>query len=86
MPTKLSPGVPFLGTGRGRPEIRHVAVEQRRLLDLAGMAGAVEDVHFAAGDLLLQCEGGPVGVVLAAGEDDGWTGDLGVMASGSGCR
>src|SRR5262249_53210180 len=62
----------------------HVAVEQRRLLDLAGMAGAVEDVQFAAGDALLQRESGPVRVVLATGDDDGWTGDLGVMALGLG--
>src|SRR5207247_177108 len=49
---------------------------------LAGMAGAVEDLQFAAGDALLQREGSPVRVVLAAGNDDGWTDDLGVMALG----
>src|SRR5262249_5564263 len=54
------------------------------LLDLAGMAGAVEDLQFAAGNALLQRESGPVRVVLATGDDDGWTGDLGVMALGFG--
>src|SRR5262249_43466999 len=68
----------------GGQKLDHVAVEQRRLLDLAGMAGAVEDLQFAAGDALLQGEGGPMRVVLATGEDDGWTGDLGVMALGLG--
>ena len=54
----------------------HVAVEQRRLLDLAGMAGAVDDLQLAAGDALLQRESSPVRVVLAAGDDDGWTATL----------
>src|SRR5258708_29216771 len=48
------------------------------------MAGALEDLQFAVGDALLQRESGPVRVVLATGEDDGWTGDLGVMALGLG--
>src|SRR6476659_3451691 len=68
----------------GGQKIDHVAVKQRRLLDLTGMAGAVEDLQFAAGDALLQRESGPVRVVLATGDDDGWTGDLGVMALGLG--
>src|SRR6476619_6404684 len=68
----------------GGQKADHVAVKQRRLLDLAGMAGAVEDFHFAAGDALLQRKGGPMRVVLAAGEDDGWTGDFGVMTLGLG--
>src|SRR5262245_27820832 len=68
----------------GGQKFDHVAVEQRRLLDLAGMAGTVEDLQFAAGDALLQRESGPVRVVLATGDDDGWTGDLGVMALGLG--
>ena len=68
----------------GGQKIDHVAVKQRRLLDLAGMAGAVEDLQLAAGDTLLQREGGPVRVVLATGDDDGRTGDLGVMALGLG--
>src|SRR5262249_39918747 len=68
----------------GGQKFDHIAVEQRRLLDLAGMAGAVENLQFAAGDALLQREGGPVRVVLATGDDDGWTGDLGVMALGLG--
>src|SRR5262245_13697989 len=68
----------------GGQKFDHVAVKQRRLLDLAGMAGAVDDLEFAAGDALLQRESGPVRVVLATGEDDGWTGDLGVMALGLG--
>src|SRR5262245_8682604 len=68
----------------GGQKFDHVAVERRRLLDLAGMAGAVEDLQFAAGDALLQRESSPVRVVLAAGDDDGWTGDLGVMALGLG--
>src|SRR5262249_24079414 len=55
----------------GGQKFDHVAVERRRLLDLAGMTGAVEDLQFAAGDALLQREGGPVRVVLAAGDDDG---------------
>src|SRR5499433_3077456 len=68
----------------GGQKFDHVAVERRRLLDLTGMAGAVEDLQFAAGDALLQRESGPVRVVLAAGDDDGWAGDLGVMALGLG--
>ncbi len=48
------------------------------------MAGAVEDLQFAVGDALLQRESGPVRVVLATGDDDGWTGNLGVMALGLG--
>src|SRR5262245_45414244 len=68
----------------GGQKFDHVAVKQRRLLDLAGMAGAVEDLQFAAGDALLQRESSPVRVVLATGDDDGWTGDLGVMALGLG--
>jgi hypothetical protein len=68
----------------GGQKFDHIAVEQRRLLDLAGMAGAVEDLQFAAGDALLQRESGPVRVVLATSDDDGWTGDLGVMALGLG--
>ena len=83
-PTKLSPACGSWEQAVGGQKIDHVAVEQRRLLDLAGMAGAVEDLQFAAGDALLQREGGPVRVVLAAGQDDGWTGDLGVMALGLG--
>src|SRR5262249_48487199 len=63
----------------GGQKVGHVAVKQRRLFDLAGMAGAVEDLQFAAGDALLQRGSGPVRVVLATGDDDGWTGDLGVM-------
>jgi hypothetical protein len=63
----------------GGQKIDHVAVKQRRLLDLAGMTGAVEDLQFAAGDTLLQRERGPVRVVLAAGDDDDWTSDLGMM-------
>src|SRR5882757_5044891 len=68
----------------GGQKFDHVAVKQCRLLDLAGMAGTVEDLQLAAGDALLQREGGPVRVVLATGDDDGWTGDLGVMALGLG--
>src|SRR6476659_318242 len=49
----------------GGQKFDHIAVEQRRLLDLAGMAGAVEDLQFAASDALLQRESGPVRVVLA---------------------
>src|SRR5262245_3500862 len=66
----------------GGQKFDHVAVKQRRLFDLAGMAGAVEDLQFAAGDALLQRESGPVRVVLATGDDDGGTGDLGVMPLG----
>src|SRR5262249_58423253 len=68
----------------GGQKFDHAAVEQRRLLDLAGMAGAVEDRQFAASDALLQRESGPVRVVLATGDDDGRTGHLGVMALGLG--
>src|SRR5262249_51814941 len=68
----------------GGQKFDHVAVKQRRLLDLAGMAGAVEDLQFATGDPLLQRESSPVRVVLAAGDDDGWTGDFGVMGLGLG--
>ena len=50
----------------GGQKFDHVAVEQRRLLDLAGMAGAVEDLQFAVGDALLQRESGAVRVVLGA--------------------
>ena len=32
----------------------HVAIEQPRLLDLAGVAGAVKDFHIAAGNARLQ--------------------------------
>src|SRR5262249_29748795 len=68
----------------GGQKFDHVAIKQRGLFDLAGMAGAVENLQFAAGDALLQRESGPVRVVLAAGDDDGWTGDLGVMPLGLG--
>src|ERR1700704_4986612 len=80
----LAPACGSWEQAAGGQKLDHVAVEQRRLLDLAGMAGAVEDFHFTAGDALLQRESGPVRVVLAAGEDDGWTGDLGMMALGFG--
>src|SRR5262245_62097359 len=64
----------------GDEKFDHVAVERLGLLDLAGMAGAVEDLQLAAGDALLQREGGPLRIVLARGDDDGRAGGLGVIA------
>src|SRR4029453_443036 len=70
-PRKLAPACGSWEQAVGGQKFDHVAVEQRRLLDLTGMAGAVEDLQFAAGDALLQRESGPVRVVLATGDDDG---------------
>src|SRR5262245_47908263 len=83
-PTKLAPACGSWEQAVGGQKFDHVAVKQRGLLDLAGVAGAVEDLQLAAGDALLQRERSPVRVVLATGDDDGWTGDLGVMALGLG--
>src|SRR5262249_3379585 len=63
----------------GGQKLDHIPIEQRRLLDLAGMARAVKDLQLAAGDALLQRKCRPVRVVLAAADDDGRTGDPGVM-------
>src|SRR5690242_492577 len=52
-------------------ELDHVTIEQPRLLDLAGMAGAVQDLHLAAGDALLERRRAWMRGVFAAGEDDG---------------
>jgi hypothetical protein len=60
-------------------EFDHVAVKSCRLLNLAGVAYTVKDLQFAAGDLFPQCRSGPMGVVPTAADDNGWTGDLGVM-------
>jgi len=49
----------------------HIAIEQPRLLDLTGMPGAVEDLHLAARDTLLQRRRARMRAVFAAGEDDG---------------
>src|ERR1700692_2177334 len=68
----------------GSQKLNHIAVEQRRLLNLAGVARAVDGLQFAAGDALLQREGSPMRVVLAAGDNDRGTGDLGVVAVGLG--
>src|SRR5262249_30447126 len=51
-------------------ELDQVAIEQPGLLDLAGVAGAVEDFHVAAGNARLKRCGARMRAVLAAGEDD----------------
>src|SRR5262249_24337356 len=51
-------------------EFDHVLIEEPRLLQLAGVSGAVQGLHLAAGDELLQAEGAWMGTVLAARKDD----------------
>src|SRR5262245_29652534 len=53
MGTALAPACGPWEQAVGGQKFDHVAVEQRRLLDLAGMAGAVEHLQLAAGDALL---------------------------------
>src|SRR5215470_10995592 len=57
MGTALAPACGPWEQAVGGQKFDHVAVEQPRLLDLAGMAGAVEHLQLAAGDALLQREG-----------------------------
>src|ERR1700688_1703785 len=54
----------------GGQKLNHIAVKQRRLLNLASVAGAVDGLQFATGDALLQREGSSMRVVLAAGDND----------------
>jgi hypothetical protein len=68
----------------GGQKLNHITVKQRRLLDLAGVAGAVDGLQFTTGGALLQREGSPMRVFLVAGDNDGRTGDLGVVAVGLG--
>src|SRR5215217_2290783 len=56
-------------------KLDQVAVEQPRLLDLTGVAGAVKDFHFAAGNARLQRGGARMRVVFAAGQNDHRTAD-----------
>ena len=56
-------------------KLDHVAIEQPGLLDLAGVAGAVEDFHLAAGNARLQGCGARMRAVLAAGQNDRGAGD-----------
>src|SRR5262249_19638097 len=63
-------------------KLEHETIEQPRLLDLAGMAGAVENLHLATGNARLQGGGGGVRVVLAAAQDDGRAGDAGMVIVG----
>ena len=60
-------------------KFNHVPVEWPGLFDLAGVSGAIENFEFAAADTLLQGACGFVRIVLAAGDDDGGTGDFVVM-------
>src|SRR4051794_27163908 len=52
-------------------KLDHEPIEQPGLLDLAGVARAIENFHFTFGDARLQAEGGLMGAVLAPAEDDG---------------
>src|SRR5215470_3669373 len=68
----LRPGA-FLRSSIGRrkqpvlaQELDHEAIEQPGLLDLAGMAGAMQDPHLAAGNARLQGERALMRAILAA--------------------
>jgi hypothetical protein len=54
-------------------ELNHAAVEQPRLLHLAGMARAMKNPHRIIRNLLLQRECRLVDSILAAAQDDGRT-------------
>jgi hypothetical protein len=51
-------------------KLDHVAIKQPGLLDLAGVAGAVKDFHFAAGNAFPQGGGARMRAVFTAGQDD----------------
>ena len=65
-------------------KLDHEAVEQPRLLDLAGVAGAVEDFHLAAWNKRLQSSSARMRGVFAPGQDDGGAGDARMVVLGVG--
>ncbi len=60
----------------------HEAVEEPRLLDLAGVAGAGQDFQLAVWYARLEREGAWMAAVFAAGKDNHRAGDVLVMAFG----
>src|SRR5215472_11089071 len=60
-------------------KLDHMAVKQRWLLNLTGVACAIDGSQFAAGDALLQCKRSLMRVVLASSDDDGRTGNFGMV-------
>ena len=60
----------------------HEAIEQPRLLDLAGMAGSRQRFQFTIGYELLKGKGALVGVVFATAENNHRAGDAFMMALG----
>src|SRR5262245_16147326 len=63
-------------------KLQHEAIEQPGLLDLTGVAGAVQDLHLAVRDTILERKRGLVGAVLAAGQNDRRAGNTRMMVLG----
>src|SRR5262245_32331919 len=60
----------------------HQPVEQPGLLDLAGMSGSRQHLHFAAGNARLEREGALMGGILATAENDSRAADPRLMIFG----
>ena len=78
-PTMLLPGKVHASEG-----IRSSAVEEPRLLDLAGVTGSRQNLQFAFGYAFLEREGALMRAIFASREDQRRAGDVGMMSSGSG--